>query len=97
MVILIQPLGGFICYKQKNFKHLVSRKKNSKTGSSKKSLGTMMTGLIFFGDFVRSTGRDFDDALALSMGLRRVSGKVIGRVAGMSVVVVSWSKSLFSS
>ena len=53
--------------------------------------------ILFFGDFVRSTGRDFDDALALSMGLRRVSGKVIGRVAGMSVVVVSWSKSLFSS
>ena len=41
-----------------------------------------------FGDFVDATGRDFDFALALSTGLRRVSGSIIRRIAGRRVGVV---------
>ena len=43
----------------------------------------------FFEDFVSATGHDFDDALALYTGLWRVSGRVIGRVAGRGVGVES--------
>ena len=50
----------------------------------------------FFGDFVDAMGRDFELALALSTALMRVSGRVIRRIAGRGVGVVSWSKSLFS-
>ena len=49
----------------------------------------------FFGDFMDAMGHDFDLALALSTGLRRVSGRVIRRAAGTGVGVVSWSESFF--
>ena len=48
-----------------------------------------MEGCDFFGDFVDAMGRDFELALALSTGLRRVSSRVIQRVAGRGVGVES--------
>jgi len=48
-----------------------------------------------FMDFVSATGREFDCSLACSTRLWWASGKLIWRVAGMSVGVESWSKSLF--
>ena len=45
-------------------------------------------------DFVDAMGRDVDFAFTLSMGLRQVSGRVIGRIAGRGVGAFSWSKSL---
>ena len=45
-----------------------------------------------FGDFVSATGREFDDASALSTGLRRVSCRVIGHVAGTRLSGVNHNK-----